>query len=153
VIVEAAKRSGAANTASHCFTIGRPVMAVPGPVTSPMSAGCHELLRRPELPALLVTCVDDVLQIVGGIGEIASDPSAPSHPLDRQSRIDALDPIARRVLDGLPARRRARPEQIAVRCGVSTLEVIRALPALDLAGLLDTADDGYRIAAVPARSH
>ncbi|MCU1656626.1 MAG: processing protein, partial [Pseudonocardiales bacterium] len=64
VVVEAAARSGATNTAGHCFTLGRPVMAVPGPVTSAMSVGCHALLRRDGEPALLVTCVDHVLTVV-----------------------------------------------------------------------------------------
>ena len=147
VVVEAARRSGALNTAKHCFAIGRPIMAVPGPVTSAMSAGCHDLLRR-DPPALLVTSVDDVLDVVGGVGE---SPVRPSDAPDvRQSAIDSLDPVARRVLDGLRARGRARPDEIAIRCGVSTVEVIRALPALDLAGLLDTADAGYRLSR-PAR--
>lgn len=146
VVVEAARRSGAANTAHHCVVLGRPVMAVPGPITSPMSAGCHELIRREHNPALLVAGVEDVLALVGGIGEgigeRASEPVA-----DVRAELDRLDPLARRVFDGLPARRYARPEQLAARSGLSALEVIRALPTLDLAGLLETGDGGYRIAA------
>ncbi len=46
IVVEAAARSGALNTARHCQVLGRSLMVVPGPVTSPMSAGCHALLRR-----------------------------------------------------------------------------------------------------------
>ena len=45
VVVEAALRSGALNTARHARDLCRPVMAVPGPVTSEQSAGCHELIR------------------------------------------------------------------------------------------------------------
>ena len=52
-------------------------MAVPGPVTSPMSAGCHALLRREDDPAILVETVDHVLAVVGSAGEgIALDASA-----------------------------------------------------------------------------
>ena len=69
LVVEAARRSGAANTAAHAVAQGRPLLAVPGPITSPMSAGCHELIRRERDPALLVTCVDDVLAVVGAVGE------------------------------------------------------------------------------------
>ncbi|PZS14882.1 MAG: DNA-protecting protein DprA [Pseudonocardiales bacterium] len=151
VVVEAARRSGAANTAAHCVTLGRPVMAVPGPVTSPMSAGCHDLLRRERSPALLVTCVDDVLAVVGAMGDgITPDPPEPGGPSgtggDRvRAELDGLDPVARRVFDGLPVRRPAGPDEIAQRCGVSPLEVIRSLPVLDLAGLLDASDAGYRI--------
>ncbi|PZS31084.1 MAG: DNA-protecting protein DprA [Pseudonocardiales bacterium] len=150
VVVEAARRSGAANTAHHCLTQGRPVMAVPGPVTSPMSAGCHDLLRRENEPALLVTCVDDVLAVVGAMGDgLPPDhrPATPAAGGDLRAELDVLDPVARRVFEGLPARRSARPDEIAQRCGVSPIEVIRSLPVLDLAGLLEATDAGYRIAA------
>lgn len=64
VVVEAGRRSGALSTAAHARRLGRPLMAVPGPVTSAMSVGCHELLRRDPSadgqPARLVTSVDDV---------------------------------------------------------------------------------------------
>jgi DNA processing protein len=53
VVVEAALRSGALNSAKHARELRRPVMAVPGPVTSEQSAGCHELIR--EWGALCVT--------------------------------------------------------------------------------------------------
>ncbi|MCI2002795.1 MAG: DNA-processing protein DprA, partial [Ancrocorticia sp.] len=46
VVVEASYRSGALSTARHALTIGRSVGAVPGPVTSPSSVGCHRLLRE-----------------------------------------------------------------------------------------------------------
>jgi DNA processing protein len=150
VVVEAARRSGAANTAHHCITLGRPVMAVPGPVTSPLSAGCHDLLRRETAPALLVTCVEDVLAVVGAMGDgLDADPAARAQPQsdDVRAELDVLDPVARRVFEGLPARRPARPDEIAQRCGVTPLEVIRSLPVLDLAGLLEASDGGYRIAA------
>lgn len=147
VVVEAARRSGAANTAAHCTALGRPLMAVPGPVTSLMSAGCHELLRREVDPAVLVTSVADVLAVVGGMGEgLETDRKAEAVP-DLRAELDQLDPVARRVFDGLPARRPARPDEIAVRSGVSPLEVIRALPVLDLARLVEASDGGYRIAA------
>lgn len=45
VVVEAALRSGALSTARHARDQGRPLMAVPGPVTSAQSAGCHEIIR------------------------------------------------------------------------------------------------------------
>jgi DNA processing protein len=149
LVVEAAMRSGAANTAAHASRLGRPVMAVPGPITSAMSAGCHALLARDQDRALLVTCVDDVLAVVGSMGEgiLARSVAAPLAPSDARAELDALDPMVRRVFDGLSVRRPSRPEEIALRSGLSALEVIRALPTLDLAGLLDTSEGGYRIAA------
>jgi DNA processing protein len=59
VVVEAGMRSGAMNTVSHADALGRPVMAVPGPVTSAASAGCHQLIG--ERGVQLVTSATDVL--------------------------------------------------------------------------------------------
>ncbi|MEO8887706.1 MAG: DNA-processing protein DprA [Jatrophihabitantaceae bacterium] len=147
VVVEAASRSGASNTAKHAVVLQRPLMAVPGPVTSAMSAGCHNLIRDQQ--ALLVGTVDDVLAVVGSIGE-GIDLGASDEPKvaegDVRAELDRLDPLGRRVFDGLFARRFARPDEIAVRGGVSPLEVIRALPTLELAGLIESSDGGYRIA-------
>lgn len=144
VVIEAAGRSGAMNTAHHARSLGRPVMAVPGPVTSALSVGCHELLRRDGEPAVLVTDVDDVLAVIGSMGEGLAERAKPGG--DVRTELDALSPGARVVFDGLHARRFARPDEIAVRSGVSPLDVVRALPELDGAQLLDTADGAYRIA-------
>jgi DNA processing protein len=149
IVVEAAARSGALNTARHCQVLGRSLMVVPGPVTSAMSAGCHALLRRDVEPARLVTSVDDVLEIVGSAGEGLPAPAAALvEPADLREVLDRLDPIARRVFDGMPVRRPAREDEIARRCGVSSVEVIRALPALRIAGLIESTDEGFRMSAV-----
>ncbi|MGH8861369.1 MAG: DNA-processing protein DprA [Jatrophihabitantaceae bacterium] len=145
VVVEAAARSGAMNTARHCSSLGRTLMAVPGPVTSAMSVGTHQLLGRDEGRAALVTSVDDVLALVGSMGEGLGTAGAPV--ADVRCELDLLDPPARAVFDGLQARRFAAMDEIAVRSGVSVLEVIRALPALDAARLIERSDAGIRIAA------
>ena len=62
VIIEAGSRSGALTAARHARDLGRPVMAVPGPVTSDLSSGCHELIQRRQ--AVLVTCASDVVNAV-----------------------------------------------------------------------------------------
>jgi DNA processing protein len=59
VVVEAADRSGTMATARRVSDLGRPLMAVPGPVTSAMSAGCHALIR--ERRAVLVTSAADII--------------------------------------------------------------------------------------------
>ena len=149
VVTEAATRSGALNTAAHCIRLGRPLMAVPGPVTSAMSAGCHRLLRQEPSPALLVTSVEDVLAVVGSIGEglsatVPSDAAGP-HGDEMRSALDGLDALARRVFDGLPARGVASEDEVAVRSGVSPIEVMRVLPALQLAGVVEAGPGGVRI--------
>jgi DNA processing protein len=57
VVVEAGYRSGSLNAAGHARSLGRRVMAVPGPVTSAASAGCHRLLTE---GATLITDAADV---------------------------------------------------------------------------------------------
>ena len=65
LVVEAGARSGALNSAGYARDLGRPVLAVPGPVTSAMSVGCHRLIQREEDPAQLVTGVAEVLDFCG----------------------------------------------------------------------------------------
>jgi DNA processing protein len=62
VIVEAGPRSGSLHTAHIARTLGRQAMAMPGPVISPQSAGCHRLLR--ERGIHLVTSASDVQQVL-----------------------------------------------------------------------------------------
>lgn len=61
-MVEAGSRSGALTTATAAVTLGRALGAVPGPVTSPSSTGCHRLIR--EYGATLVTDASDILALV-----------------------------------------------------------------------------------------
>lgn len=63
LVVEAALRSGSLRTAADAMLLNRPVMALPGPVTSPTSAGCHRLIM--EHKAELVTDFEDVLLYIG----------------------------------------------------------------------------------------
>lgn len=151
LVVEAATRSGALNTARHCLLLGRTLMVVPGPVTSPMSAGCHALLRGDSAQrAVLVVSVEHVLEAIGTAGE-GIDGSAPDDaaatPDQLRQCIDLLDSRARRVFDGVPVRQPAREDELARRTGLPVVDVIRALPALRLAGLVESTDEGFRLAA------
>ena len=74
VVVEAGLRSGAANTAAWARALGRVVAAVPGPVTSSASTGCHVLLRN---GAQVVTRADDIVELVGRVGELAPEEPRP----------------------------------------------------------------------------
>jgi DNA processing protein len=143
VVIEAARRSGALNTASHAVLQGRPLMVVPGPITSAMSVGCHDLLRREDYDALLVGSVAEVAAVVAGISEDAGD--ATSRASGRRELLDQLDPIAARVFDGLPARGWRTEDEVSARSGVAVRDVLRALPALRSAGLIESAEQGHRI--------
>lgn len=67
VVVEAAFRSGSLRTARDAAEIFRPVMAVPGPITSPTSDGCHRLIG--ERTAEIVTSIADFMELVGPLTE------------------------------------------------------------------------------------
>ena len=62
IVVEAAFRSGSLRTARDAAEIFRPVMAIPGPINSPTSEGCHRLIA--ERVAELVSSVSEVMELV-----------------------------------------------------------------------------------------
>ncbi len=100
-------------------------MVVPGPVTSAMSVGGHEVLReRPD--ARLVTGLAHVLEEVGRIGyDLAPPARAPERPRDR------LDEEATQVLEALPRRRALDLESVAARAGVDLRTAMRKLSLLE----------------------
>lgn len=61
IITEAAERSGTLNTAAHALSQGRDVFAVPGNITSPLSAGCNALLKQGALVATTATNILDAI--------------------------------------------------------------------------------------------
>lgn len=149
IVVEAARRSGAMNTAGHCTGLGRPRMAVPGPITSGVSAGCHQLLVSERDPARLVTGVEDVLATIGSASDLSADPAtgtARGRTPERSARIDDLDPAARQVFDGIPARGWISADRLVLTSGLPIPIVLQALPALELHGLVQAGPEGYRLA-------
>src|SRR6185437_9101230 len=70
LVVEAGQRSGAVNTARHARDLRRRLMAVPGPVTSDLSAGCHQIIR--EWEGTLVTSAAEVVEHLSPVGELLS---------------------------------------------------------------------------------
>jgi DNA processing protein len=144
VVVEAAARSGAMATANRATALGRPVMAVPGPVTSAMSVGCHELLRAGDGTAHLVTCAAHVLDVVGQLGaDLAPAAERPTDPRD------PLSDVARRVLDACPVRIGVSPDRLAAVAGCDVRDVLRVLPALEVAELVEWTGTGWRVTPPP----
>lgn len=121
VVVEAGLRSGAANTAAWARALGRVVAAVPGPVTSSASAGCHALLRN---GAELITRAEHVVELIGHIGELAAEEPHPVTPLD------GLGEAERRVYEALPRRGHRRAARgrlrVAARAGAGAAGDARA---------------------------
>ena len=136
VVVEAGLRSGAANTAAWARALGRVVAAVPGPVTSSASAGCHVLLRN---GAELVTRADDIVELVGRIGELAEDQPRPT------TALDGLGEAERQVYEALPGRGAATVDEIAIASGLMPEHVLGPLAMLELTGLAESRDGSWRI--------
>ncbi|RKS10683.1 DNA processing protein [Nocardiopsis sp. Huas11] len=132
VVVEAGRRSGALNTAAHATELNRALMAVPGPVTSALSVGCHLLLR--DWQAACVTCAEDVVAHVVPLGEEGAG----------TPRLEAaLNADTRRVLDAVP-REGAGTATIAVRSEGTLEGTMRALGMLAAAGLVERCSTGWR---------
>lgn len=141
VVVEAALRSGALSTARHARDLSRQVMAVPGPVTSATSAGCHRILREWD-----ATCVTSAAEVIEQVGLIGDDLAAPRRPpvLPR----DRLDDDARRVLDALPAGGPGLgPATMAGESGTDLNTTIACLGRLAAAGFAERTADGWRLRA------
>jgi DNA processing protein len=163
VIVEAGERSGALNTARHAANLGKPLMAVPGPVTSAQSAGCHRIIR--EWGANCVTRAADIIELLsplsvpdalapgggpGALGALAPGGgpgrrSGPDPDASRGPSRDDLDPDSARVLDALPARGGAGTSTIAVEAGVDLDTVLRCLGRLAGYGFVERCDRGWRL--------
>lgn len=141
IVVEANIRSGALITARHAAEQGREVYAVSGPVDSPASAGCLELLRT---GARLVRSAEDVVEDLRGLSTPAiqemadrrqttnrnasttlapSVPSPPPPPLQ-------LDPDQQRVYDAITERRHA--DEIARALELAVGDLARLLMQLEM---------------------
>lgn len=142
VVVEAAWRSGALSTAHHAQELGRPVGAVPGPVTSMASVGCHRLLRS---GAVCVTDAQEVIELVGPLGGCDPEAAKATDPrLAGQGMLDGLDPACAVVMDALPARSWAVTEAVVRAAGLSTRETIAALGLLELLGRVERGARGWK---------
>jgi DNA processing protein len=136
VVVEAGLRSGAANTAAWARVLGKVVGAVPGPVTSSASTGCHAMLRA---GAEVITRTEDIVELVGRIGELAAEQSHPATPLD------GLGDEERRVYEALPGRGVATVDEIAVAAALEPGRILAPLAMLEIAGLIERHDGCWRI--------
>jgi DNA processing protein len=135
VVVEAGARSGSLNTAGHASALGRPLGAVPGPVTSPASAGCHRLLR--EYDAVCVTNAADVAELIAPSATRSREvDSAPGALRDNADTV--------RVLDALATRSSRTPSDIAARSGLALGSVLGVLGSLEIEGRAREDAAGWR---------
>ncbi|WP_022887854.1 DNA-processing protein DprA [Agromyces italicus] len=124
IVIEAGIRSGSLNTAGHAATLGRPLGAVPGPVTSPSSAGCHRLMRERD-----ATCVVDAAQmaeLASGMG-FGIEQGPPNRSMDSAPSADAV-----RLLDALSPRSARSVDDLARRSGLAPGLVMSTLAELEV---------------------
>ncbi|MFE7774778.1 DNA-processing protein DprA [Streptomyces sp. NPDC057445] len=140
VVVEAEYRSGSLVTARAAQRLGRCTMGVPGPVTSGLSAGVHELLRG---EAVLVTDADEVVELVGDIGELAPERRGPVLPRD------LLGPAEAHVLEALPAKGALDGRDVARRAGITTDEALGRLYELHSLGFVERQGDRWQLVPGP----
>lgn len=137
LVIEAAARSGALITARLCAEEhGREVMAVPGRVDSPVSAGCHRMIR--ESWATLVTSFGDVLDALGETGQmlkagLAAEPiDAPEgQPIHTQNLTDTQ----RQIVDALDEPRNLDELAVVTRLAVAAIQA--DLTVLQIRGAID----------------
>src|SRR4051812_17243731 len=130
VVVEATPRSGSLSTAHHAMEQNREVFAVPGPVDSLASRGCHRLIRD---GARLVETVDDILEELGPlVREVrtAADETPVRHPAEL-----ALSDQERSLLGQLDDRP-AGVDELIVRTGLVASQVMATLSVLELKRLV-----------------
>jgi len=147
IVVEANARSGALITARHAAEQGREVYAVPGPVDSPASAGCLELIRN---GARLVRSADDVIEDLKGLATdsvqesedsrqepeagVAATRSGAREAEPEPPQLPPLDSSQQRLFDALASRRHA--DELARELGVPVGELSRTLMQLELKKLV-----------------
>ncbi|MFD4180785.1 DNA-processing protein DprA [Rhodococcus sp. NPDC058514] len=134
LVVEAGARSGARNTATWASRLGRPVLAVPGPVTSASSVGCHRMIREGE--ALLAARAADVVEAAGPAGVGGEDGG-------QVRALDGLSAKAAMVYEALPASGSVGARELSESSGVPIESVRGALPVLELAGLVGSDETGW----------
>ncbi|GGB86219.1 DNA-processing protein DprA [Knoellia flava] len=144
VVVEAGLRSGSLNTAKVARELVRHVAAVPGPVTSVQSAGCHQLVR--ERGATLVTDAAEVLDLMGRLGlDAVGVARAPETPESE------LDPVALAVFSAVPVRAGADLARLQAHTALDARTLLAALGRLGLLGLVSRDGDRWRKVPSPRR--
>jgi DNA processing protein len=139
VVVEGAAGSGSLITAEHAMELGRPVFAVPGPVSSDLSAAPHQLIRD---GAGLIRGPDDLLQELDlHLGGTARGPVRPGGVTSAQRAIEGLPKEAAIVL--AEVRGATPPEVISSRTGMPAHRVLALLMRLELVGLVREAGGRY----------
>ncbi len=140
LVVEAAVRSGTTSTARVANALNRPVLAVPGPVTSAASAGCHRLIRDGE--ALLVSDAGDLLELLD-LGRTRSGRRVPQES-PTVTEQDGLPARERAILDAMPSRGVVAADALIRDAALAGADVLAGLGLLTARGLVHEDAGGWR---------
>ena len=147
IVVEATDKSGSLITAGHALEQGREVMAVPGPVTSEQSRGCHRLIQQ---GAKLVQTVEDVLSELSPMYRDALAPNAGGDavgsPVPAEPPISGLSPDELAVLSLFDDPRPVHVDQLADNATFGVARLQAALFGLALRGCIEPMAGGYYVA-------
>ncbi|NMM29216.1 MAG: DNA-protecting protein DprA [Glaciimonas sp.] len=141
LLVEAALQSGSLITARMAADQNREVFAIPGSIHSPLSKGCHLLIKQ---GAKLVESAQDILEELRDFNPAPNSAAAVSTASPAPANANPKDPLARRLLiamgfDPVPV------DLLAQRSGFDIATLSAHLLALELDGLVERLSDGaYR---------
>ena len=147
IVVEATDKSGSLITAGHALEQGREVMAVPGPITSEQSRGCHRLIQQ---GAKLVQTVEDVLSELSPMYRDAlareAPGAAPTGPAPPDRPVQGLTPDETAVLALFDDPRPVHVDRLAENASFGVARLQTALFGLALRGCIDPLAGGYYVA-------
>jgi len=129
IVVEAPDRSGALITARHAYEQGREVFAMPGPIDSRMSRGCHALIKD---GAKLIESIDDVLNELGPLAENIEreDGTRVQHPAELV--LNEIEQQVLSVIDSSPV----SIDAVAETCGLAVHRVLSTISVLEMRRLV-----------------
>ena len=124
IITEASERSGTLNTAAHALSQGRDVFAVPGNITSPLSAGCNALLKQ---GALVATTATDILDVIAPSNARSATDQAVIPLGETPAENTIIDLLRTGLRDG---------DQLQQQSGLTPADFATALTMLEINGVI-----------------
>jgi DNA processing protein len=121
IVTEAASRSGTLATVHHALDQGREVFAVPGNITSPLSAGCNALIKQGAQP---ITSAQDVLEAI-----------APDLLTSQQSLALGNSPLETKIIQLIQSGVRDG-DQLLQECSTEASEFLQALSMMEISGTI-----------------